>query len=151
MFAFDRSADVMLMLVIGGAGWLYGGIFGAIVFKILQDRLSAVTPQYWMFWIGLLLVILVLVGRERACSNPGPGSRAESPSERRTVLSAQGLSKRFGGITATDHVSLELTQGCRHALIGPNGAGKTTLINLLTGVLAPSAGASCWATPTSRT
>ena len=65
VFAFDRSADVMLMLVIGGAGWLYGGIFGAIVFKILQDRLSAVTPQYWMFWIGLLLVILVLVGRER--------------------------------------------------------------------------------------
>ncbi|MBU3652324.1 MAG: branched-chain amino acid ABC transporter permease, partial [Limnohabitans sp.] len=50
---------------IGGVGWLYGGVVGAIVFKLLQDQLSAVTPQYWMFWIGLLLVLLVLVGRER--------------------------------------------------------------------------------------
>jgi branched-chain amino acid transport system permease protein len=65
VFAFERSADVMLMLVIGGVGWLYGGVVGAIVFKVLQDQLSAVTPQYWMFWIGLLLVLLVLVGRER--------------------------------------------------------------------------------------
>lgn len=56
------------------------------------------------------------------------------------VLSCEGLVKRFGGITATDHVSLQLTRGARHALIGPNGAGKTTLINLLTGVLTPTAG-----------
>ncbi|WP_444815005.1 branched-chain amino acid ABC transporter permease [Variovorax brevis] len=65
VLAFDRSADVMLMLVIGGVGWLYGGVAGAIVFKLLQDWLSAVTPQYWMFWIGLILVLLVLVGRDR--------------------------------------------------------------------------------------
>jgi branched-chain amino acid transport system permease protein len=65
VLAFDRSADVVLMLVIGGVGWLYGGIAGAIVFKLLQDTLSSVTPQYWMFWIGLILVLLVLVGRDR--------------------------------------------------------------------------------------
>ncbi|MFT4268885.1 MAG: branched-chain amino acid ABC transporter permease [Xenophilus sp.] len=65
VLAFDRSADVMLMLVIGGVGWLYGGVAGAIVFKLLQDWLSSVTPQYWMFWIGLILVLLVLVGRDR--------------------------------------------------------------------------------------
>lgn len=65
VLAFDRSADVLLMLVIGGVGWLYGGIAGAIVFKLLHDWLSTVTPQYWMFWIGLILVLLVLVGRER--------------------------------------------------------------------------------------
>jgi branched-chain amino acid transport system permease protein len=65
LFAFDRSADVMLMLVIGGTGWLYGGIAGAVVFKIMQDVLSSITPQYWMFWIGLFLVVLMLVGRER--------------------------------------------------------------------------------------
>ncbi|RYF35607.1 MAG: branched-chain amino acid ABC transporter permease [Comamonadaceae bacterium] len=65
VLAFDRSADVLLMLVIGGVGWLYGGIAGAIVFKLLQNWLSAVTPQYWMFWIGLILVLLVLVGRDR--------------------------------------------------------------------------------------
>jgi branched-chain amino acid transport system ATP-binding protein len=56
------------------------------------------------------------------------------------VLSCAGLIKRFGGITATDNVTFELAQGARHALIGPNGAGKTTLINLLTGVLEPTAG-----------
>lgn len=56
------------------------------------------------------------------------------------VLSTHGLVKRFGGITATDNVSLTLQRGARHALIGPNGAGKTTLINLLTGVLEPTAG-----------
>jgi branched-chain amino acid transport system permease protein len=65
VLAFDRSADVLLMLVIGGVGWLYGGVAGAIVFKLLQNWLSSVTPQYWMFWIGLILVILVLVGRDR--------------------------------------------------------------------------------------
>ena len=63
--SFDRSADVMLMVVIGGVGWLYGGIIGAVVFKVVQDVLSQITPQYWMFWIGLFLVVLVLVGRER--------------------------------------------------------------------------------------
>ena len=56
------------------------------------------------------------------------------------VLSAQGLVKRFGGIVATNNVTLDLRRGARHALIGPNGAGKTTLVNLLTGVLAPTSG-----------
>ncbi len=65
VFAFDRSADLMLLLVIGGTGWLYGGVAGAIVFKLLQDWISSITPQYWTFWIGLFLVVLVLVGRER--------------------------------------------------------------------------------------
>ncbi|HEU6441182.1 MAG TPA: branched-chain amino acid ABC transporter permease [Microvirga sp.] len=65
VLAFHRSADIMLVLVIGGAGYLYGGLLGAIGFKVLQDILSAWTPQYWQFWIGLILVVLVLVGRER--------------------------------------------------------------------------------------
>lgn len=56
------------------------------------------------------------------------------------VLSAQGLVVRFGGIVATNNVSLDVRRGARHALIGPNGAGKTTLINLLTGVLEPTNG-----------
>jgi branched-chain amino acid transport system ATP-binding protein len=56
------------------------------------------------------------------------------------VLSCEGLVRRFGGIAATNNVSLKLRRGARHALIGPNGAGKTTLINLLTGVLEPTEG-----------
>jgi branched-chain amino acid transport system permease protein len=65
VFEFHRSADLMLMLVVGGTGWLYGGVLGAIVFKLMQDALSAATPQYWTFWLGLFLVVLVLVGRDR--------------------------------------------------------------------------------------
>ena len=57
-----------------------------------------------------------------------------------TVLSCTGLVKTFGGIIATDKVTLQLQRGARHALIGPNGAGKTTLINLLTGMLTPTSG-----------
>jgi ABC-type branched-subunit amino acid transport system ATPase component len=56
------------------------------------------------------------------------------------LLETRGLSKNFGALAATRDVSFRLEQGARHALIGPNGAGKTTFINLLTGVLAPSAG-----------
>jgi branched-chain amino acid transport system ATP-binding protein len=57
-----------------------------------------------------------------------------------SVLRTHSLVKRFGGITATQNVCLDLRRGARHALIGPNGAGKTTLINQLTGVMAPSSG-----------
>ena len=56
------------------------------------------------------------------------------------ILQTLGLEKRFGGIVAAHDVSLSIEQGARHALIGPNGAGKTTVINLLTGVLRPTAG-----------
>ena len=56
------------------------------------------------------------------------------------VLETSGLQKHFGGIVATQDVTFGLMRGARHALIGPNGAGKTTLVNLLTGMLPPSAG-----------
>ncbi len=56
------------------------------------------------------------------------------------ILETVGLEKRFGGIVAAHDVSLAIEKGARHALIGPNGAGKTTVINLLTGVLRPTAG-----------
>ncbi|MBX9458745.1 MAG: branched-chain amino acid ABC transporter permease [Rhizobium sp.] len=65
VLAFHRSADVLLVLVIGGAGYLYGGLIGAVIFTLLRDWLSVITPQYWMFWIGLILIIIVLLGRDR--------------------------------------------------------------------------------------
>jgi branched-chain amino acid transport system permease protein len=65
VFSVERSADVVLMLVIGGIGWLYGGVLGAVVFKLLHDVIAGITPQYWTFWVGLFLVVLVLVGRDR--------------------------------------------------------------------------------------
>jgi branched-chain amino acid transport system permease protein len=60
---FSRSAELLIMLVLGGTGRLYGGMVGAAAFMIMQDRLSGLDPAYWQFWLGLLLVLLVLVAR----------------------------------------------------------------------------------------
>jgi branched-chain amino acid transport system permease protein len=76
VFDFSRSADVLLVLIIGGTGYLYGGLIGAAVFRVMQDGFAAITPQHWQFWIGLVLVSLVLVGRDRLARLAGHGFRA---------------------------------------------------------------------------
>jgi branched-chain amino acid transport system permease protein len=80
VMAFTRSADVLVMLVIGGGAMLYGGFVGAAIFLLMRDFLSAFNPIYWYFWIGLLLVLIVsafrrgilptVAGRLRAWSAP---------------------------------------------------------------------------------
>src|SRR6266571_8756451 len=57
---FARSADVLVILILGGAGRLYGGLVGAIVYMVARDQFSGMNPQYWYFWIGTLLVAVVL-------------------------------------------------------------------------------------------
>jgi branched-chain amino acid transport system permease protein len=64
VMAFTRSADVLVMLVIGGGAVLYGGFVGAAIFLLMRDLLSAFNPIYWYFWIGLLLVLIVSVFRQ---------------------------------------------------------------------------------------
>jgi branched-chain amino acid transport system permease protein len=61
---FTRSAELLIMLVLGGAGRLYGALVGAAVFMLAQDYASGVNPVYWQFWIGLLLVLIVLFARD---------------------------------------------------------------------------------------
>jgi branched-chain amino acid transport system permease protein len=58
--SFERSADVLVMLVLGGAGRLYGGLVGAAIFLVARDQFSGIAPQYWYFWIGVLLVAVVM-------------------------------------------------------------------------------------------
>ncbi len=58
---FERSADVLVILILGGTGRLYGGLVGAIVYMVARDQLSGLDPRYWYFWIGLLLVAVVLL------------------------------------------------------------------------------------------
>ena len=65
VFSLERSADLLLVLIIGGTGYLYGGLIGAVIFKLMQDWIANLTPQYWQFWIGLVLVLIVLIGRDR--------------------------------------------------------------------------------------
>jgi branched-chain amino acid transport system permease protein len=61
VLSFQRSADVVVMLILGGTGRLYGGILGAAIFMVARDQLAGINPQYWYFWIGILLMIVVLV------------------------------------------------------------------------------------------
>ena len=63
VLGFPRSADLMIMLVLGGTGRLYGGLIGAAVFMIAHHYLSGINPVYWQFWLGLLLVVMVLFSR----------------------------------------------------------------------------------------
>lgn len=60
---FSRSAELLIMLVLGGAGRLYGALVGAAVFMLAQDVLAGINPVYWQFWIGLLLMAIVLFAR----------------------------------------------------------------------------------------
>jgi branched-chain amino acid transport system permease protein len=61
VLSFERSADTVVMLVLGGTGRLYGGIIGAIIFMVARDQFSGINPQLWYFWIGLLLVAVVML------------------------------------------------------------------------------------------
>jgi branched-chain amino acid transport system permease protein len=58
--SFQRSAEVLVMLVLGGAGRLYGGLVGAMIFMIARDQLADMNPQYWYFWLGLMLIAVIV-------------------------------------------------------------------------------------------
>ena len=63
VLSFSRSAELLLMLVLGGTGRLYGAILGAIVFMTVRHLLSGLDPQYWQFWLGVVLIVVVLFAR----------------------------------------------------------------------------------------
>jgi branched-chain amino acid transport system permease protein len=65
VFDFDQSAAVLMMLILGGAGWLYGGFVGATLYMVLQNELAKLSPEFWQFGIGALLVAVVLANRHR--------------------------------------------------------------------------------------
>lgn len=60
---FNRSAEVLIVLVLGGTGRLYGGMIGAIVYMLVHDIFADMNPQYWMFWLGIFLIAAVMLGR----------------------------------------------------------------------------------------
>ncbi|MGH7117196.1 MAG: ATP-binding cassette domain-containing protein, partial [Stellaceae bacterium] len=104
----DRSGTVLIMLIIGGVGRLYGAFFGVPLYMIAQDRFSTVEPVYWYFWIGLLMVLLVNFARggvlglidrlwrrrdHRAGARQRAG-RGTAGADRRRPAGALGLSRR---------------------------------------------------------
>ena len=138
---FQRSADVLVMLILGGTGRLYGGLIGAAVYMVARDQFSGLNPQYWYFWIGLLLIAVVMLLPNGLLGGLSLlARRAKDRTVSDTALATRGLNKSFGSLVVAADIELTLPPGVRYALIGPNGAGKTTLINLITGMLEPDAG-----------
>ncbi|MGA8785594.1 MAG: branched-chain amino acid ABC transporter permease [Polaromonas sp.] len=64
VLSFNRSAELMLIVVLGGTGSLYGAMLGTIVFMTAHHLLSGINPQYWQFWLGILLIFVVLFARD---------------------------------------------------------------------------------------
>lgn len=156
---WQHAGDPVLMAALGGVHHFLGPLWGAIIFIVLEDRLSAITENWWLFFAPIIIAFALLshegvqgifqrlVRRNRwtltrARIPPRPPTiapyeptRHMGPSDTTLpILSVRNLSKRFGSIVTQDDISLEMSRTGLHSLIGPNGAGKTTFFNLLTGV-----------------
>ena len=134
------SAEVMLMVILGGAATLVGPVLGAFVIILLSNFISAYTA-HWTLILGALYAIVVLaapagiVGEMRAVIS---GAGAEVSNER--ALRARRRDQFRGRATRSKNVTLEVAVGERRVLMGPNGAGKTTLFNVIGGQLRPHRG-----------
>ena len=153
---FHLSIFILLLVLFGGSGTLAGPAVGAVLLTLVDALLSRwPAVQHFAYGALLLFALYVMPGgvvglfaRWRRASAPpladtagdldAPPSRAAP--EAAELLSVTDLSKAYGGVKPAQDVSFALQRGHIHALIGPNGAGKTTLINMLSGIVAPSAG-----------
>ena len=159
-FGLNASIEYLLMVVIGGAGSVWGALLGAGLVTLVNDKLQDVLPHlfgsagsYETIVFGALLVAALQVAPTglwpllrrhrippRQIRSGRPLRTRTLPEPGATILAATGLRKQFGGLVAVDRLNLALFGGEIVALIGPNGAGKSTSFDLLTGVASPSAG-----------
>ncbi len=163
-FTFTQSIQFLLMVILGGAGTVVGPVVGTTAVFGATVGLQAF-EEWQTFAFGLLLVLVLflmpkgIVGsiselwRSRRTA-PRTRESAEWPhwtpaldaivqpleNPPETVLSLKNLTLRFGGLTAVDHVNLDVKPGKVAALIGPNGAGKSSVINMISGFYKPSEG-----------
>ena len=143
--ALTSSAEVLLMVISGGAGTLLGPIVGAGLVVIVKSVVSGFLER-WNFLLGAIFVAIVILMPEglvpgtarlwRLAWRRARGGRSAVMS----ALTVTDLRKSFGGLRVTKGVNLNVAPGERRLIIGPNGAGKTTLFNLITGELTPDAG-----------
>ncbi len=151
---FPVMVACLSMLVIGGRGGAAGAILGALLLVQMPEWLRFIGPWYLAAYGAALLATIVFAPEGiagaaarlvRAPPLPLPPPTAPAPaSPARScgpLLSLGGVTKRFGGVTALDRVSLDIAQGELVGIVGPNGSGKTTLINAISGVYRPDAGA----------
>ncbi|NLH82221.1 MAG: ATP-binding cassette domain-containing protein [Phyllobacteriaceae bacterium] len=160
-----HAGDPVLMAALGGVHHFLGPLWGAGLFILLEDRLSAITENWWLFFAPIIIafalfshegvqgIFLRLFGRSDrwTLTRSGIPARpatiptyvpavAATDADGRPILSVRDLSKSFGSIVTQSGISLDVGRVGLHSLIGPNGAGKTTFFNLLTGVLGPDGG-----------
>jgi len=140
----DRAATVLIILVLGGYGRLYGAFVGAVAYMAITHFLSKVYPTAWQLGLGLLLVMIALFARNGILGlfdtllRRAGVKRSSFMTE--TLIETRNVSKNFGALRASRDINFQLEAGARHALIAPTAPAKTTFINLLTGVLAPTTG-----------
>ena len=164
--SWAMSGELIVMVVLGGMGSIMGPLYGAAALLLTEEILKGIT-EHWMIILGPAIVAVAVASRhgiagllsaaQTAPPTPDtavPGSdisgsgQAASAAGRTTETAAlsaarlvvRSLVKRYGGLLATDQVSLDLQTGRIHAVIGPNGAGKSTLIGQLSGEITPDAG-----------
>jgi len=154
---FDLDASLMLLMVciVGGLGRPVGAIVGTAILVAPFELWPALERMELLITAPVALAVLFLmpdgvlgaVRRRRGLSGIGPMPVPEkatdlSPRPHDAVLSAEGICKKFGGVTALDDVSLLVEPGTIHALIGPNGSGKTTFVDCITAVTPRDAGST---------
>ncbi|MER1968449.1 branched-chain amino acid ABC transporter ATP-binding protein/permease [Castellaniella sp. GW247-6E4] len=165
--SWQHAGDPVLMAALGGVHHFLGPLWGATTFILLEDRLSAITENWWLMFAPIIILFAILspegmhgilrriTGRDarwtlvRNQIPPRPetitpyvpsGSDAPARDSQAPILSVRGMSKQFGSIVTSRDVSLDVHDKRLHSLIGPNGAGKTTFFNILTGLLQADAG-----------
>ena len=161
--SWQHAGDALLMTVLGGVHHFLGPLWGAITFIIMENRLSAITENWWLIFAPIIILFALLspegitglvqrvVGKPRWTLTrntipPRPAviepyvSAAQAMDADRPILETRKLSKQFGSLVTAKEIDLQVRPFVLHSIIGPNGAGKTTFYNMLTGVLPPSGG-----------
>ena len=153
---FHLSIFILLLVLFGGPGSKYGPLVGAVTLTVIDALLTRwPSAQHFLYGFLLLFALYVMQGGVMGLLAHRWGRHAEAPSASVTptvatvvepsatteLLVVKNITKAYGGVKPAQDVSFRLQPGHIHALIGPNGAGKSTMINMLTGVVAPNAGA----------
>lgn len=155
-FSINRSIEVLVIAIVGGLGSIAGQIISAVIFTFLPEMLQAFAEYQFIVYGVILTFSLIVLPKGIAGLVFDPPrfirpaaltqARARTPaiawSDRAglAALKVEGLTKRFGGLTALDDVSLALEPGRITALVGPNGSGKSTLVNVVCGIYEPTEG-----------
>ena len=162
-FSLNAGIEYLFMVVVGGAGFIWGAVLGSALLTILKDQLQGILPvlfggtgNYEMIVFGILLVVLLQRApdglwpfvrrwfpRRRSVNAPASAAllaRRDKPQMGTTILEVREVCKRFGGLLAINKLVFTVNAGEIMGLIGPNGAGKSTMFNLVTGVLPITSG-----------